>query len=73
MGEKFGVHYSSLFQHKKKHISDEYKASVRLGPMADIAALKVIAAKTEESVLDQIESDERGGRWEMARGAGVWR
>jgi hypothetical protein len=73
LGSKFGVSYSSLFNHGRRHISDEYRASVRLGPLQDVESLRALAAKIADSTLEALRSVNAGvaSRWLAALEAGA--
>lgn len=51
---RFGLKSSSVYNHSKLHISAEYRASVRVGPFGDEAALRDLCNKHGGSVIENL-------------------
>jgi hypothetical protein len=51
LAEKFGVSESSIANHSKKHISQEYRKAVMIGPFQSEADLRELAAQEGQSVI----------------------
>src|SRR5712692_10075637 len=69
----FGVSKDSLYRHYKKHVSDEFKKSIVLGPFRDEAHLRRLCAESGTSVLDNLRTVYSGvaSRWLVAYEAGA--
>jgi hypothetical protein len=72
LAAKFEVSHDSLWYHKKHHISREYIAQCRVGPLQDEEQLRELCAKTGTSVLDNLRALNAGfvSRWLVALEAG---
>jgi hypothetical protein len=72
LAEKYGVSGDALFRHAKRHISDEYRRAVKVGPFESEEALRKLLAETGASVLDRFNAVYRGhlSRWLVALEAG---
>ena len=70
---QFGLKASGLYNHSKKHISDSYVASVRLGPFKSEAELQRLCAENGSSVIEQLRAMNSGvqARWLAAFEAGA--
>ncbi len=67
VAKKFGVDYWSLWRHWRKHVPDEHKARLAIGPVAR-AALAARVADESQSVLDHFKSV-RAGLYELFEAA----
>ena len=62
---KFGLSADTVERHKKRHITDQYKASVRIGPFASESELRKLVAENSSSVVQNLQSIYSGlaARW----------
>ena len=51
LAKKFGVSADALWRHAKNHISEDYRAAVKVGPFESEGALRKLLAETGASVL----------------------
>jgi hypothetical protein len=72
LGTKFGVSRQALGRHRRAHISEEYRAAVKIGPFQSEAALRQLLAEEGASVLDRFNAVYGGhlSRWLTALEAG---
>jgi hypothetical protein len=56
LGPRFGLSSTAIYNHAAKHVSDQFKASVRVGPFATEEKLREICAENGESVLTQLRA-----------------
>lgn len=72
LGVKFGLSKDSLHRHKREHISAEYTAAVRLGPLQDMEELQALCAKHGTGVIDALQALNAGvtSRWLVALESG---
>src|SRR5215470_10266742 len=72
LAKKFGVSADALWRHGKNHISDEYRAAVKIGPFESEDALRKLLAETGASVLDRYNAVYLGhlSRWLVALESG---
>jgi hypothetical protein len=65
LGVKFGLSKDSLHRHKREHISAEYTAAVRLGPLQDLEELRALCAKHGTGIIDAMQAINAGvtSRW----------
>jgi hypothetical protein len=65
LAPRFGLKPSSLYNHAKKHISDEYRAAVRLGPFESEERLRQLCVENGTSVLENLRAIHAGvsARW----------
>src|SRR5262245_11844860 len=72
LAQKFDVSADALWRHGKNHISDEYRAAVKIGPFESEDALRKLVAETGASVLDRYNSVYSGhlSRWLIALESG---
>jgi hypothetical protein len=72
LANKFGVSADALWRHGKNHISDEYRAAVKIGPFENEDALRKLLAETGASVLDRYNAVYAGhlSRWLVALESG---
>ena len=57
LGPRFGLSSTAIYNHAAKHVSDQFKASVRVGPFSSEEKLREICAENGESVLAQYGID----------------
>ena len=72
LAKKFGVSADALWRHAKNHISEDYRAAVKMGPFESEGALRKLLAETGASVLDRYNAVYNGhlARWLVALEAG---
>jgi hypothetical protein len=72
LSAKFGVSESSLYAHRKNHISEEYRRAVKIGPLESEEHLRKLVAETGSSVLERFQALYNGhlARWMVAFEAG---
>jgi hypothetical protein len=72
LGVKFGLSKDSLHRHKRDHISAEYTAAVRLGPLQDLEELRALCAKHGTGIIDAMQAINAGvtSRWLVALESG---
>jgi len=65
IARKFGVKEESLRRHNHKHVSDAYRASVRIGPFKSEEELRKLLAENTSSVVENLHSIYGGlaNRW----------
>jgi hypothetical protein len=73
LAARFGVAQRPLYNHRDRHISKEFKAAVRVGPLASEAHLRDICDGNERSVLEQLRAINGAvsTRWLLAFEAGA--
>ncbi|HVM78855.1 MAG TPA: hypothetical protein VMU06_07535 [Stellaceae bacterium] len=54
IAQKFGVKYEGLRRHNLKHVSDQYKKSVVLGPFKSEDELRRLLAENSSSVVENL-------------------
>ena len=65
VARKFGLSSDSVERHARKHISSEYRASVKIGPFKSEAELRRLVAENSASVVENLTSIYGGlaSRW----------
>jgi hypothetical protein len=68
LAQRFSLGQWPVYNHSRKHISDEFKKSVKVGPFASEEKLREICAENGESVLTQLKvvNQAVASRWLMA-------
>src|SRR5215471_1046219 len=56
LGPRFGLSSTAIYNHAAKHVSEQFKASVRIGPFASEEKLREICAENGASVLTQLRA-----------------
>jgi hypothetical protein len=72
LAKKFNVSADALWRHAKNHISQKYRAAIKVGPFESEDALRKLLAETGASVLDRYNAVYNGhlARWLVALEAG---
>jgi hypothetical protein len=72
LAAKFGLSVNSLHHHRHKHISPEYTAAVRIGPLQSEEQLRDLCAQNGVSVVENLRALNAGvvSRWLAALEAG---
>ena len=65
LGRKFNINYNSIYNHSKKHVSDEYRKAIRIGPFGSEEQLRQLCAENGISVLEMLRAMNAGvqSRW----------
>jgi hypothetical protein len=65
LSEKFGINEGSIYNHSRKHISEEYRKAVMIGPFRSEQDLRELAAEEGTSVLINYRAifNAHRGRW----------
>jgi hypothetical protein len=68
LAARFNLNANAIYNHSKKHISDEYRAAVRLGPFESEDRLRQLCAENGTSVLETLRALNAGvsARWLVA-------
>jgi hypothetical protein len=50
---KFGLSATSVYQHYRNHVSAEYKAAIKIGPIENEEHLRLLCVEVNTSVLER--------------------
>src|SRR5712692_1849017 len=73
LAPRFGLRPSAIYNHARKHVSDQYKRAIRVGPFSSEEQLRKLCAENGASVLDSLKGIYGGlaSHWLMAFESGA--